>query len=166
MVAFRIEDVRTFTQKLFLGTDFELFLVKEAQVVTFNRFTIDGRIHSGFYSEEERELLGLEDFSGWKTLQPICFSLIKGKRLPESFRIDLMASGEMIDVFFQENQVGGISREQVRGLYLQIRYEEGKLYCITGTSLTVFTLDKTVEQDWDEYIGRFLKDRGIPAIRE
>ncbi len=166
MIAFRIEDIRGLTQKLFLGTEFDQFLVKEAQVVTFNRFIMDGRIHPGFYSQEEQELLGLEDFSAWKTLRPICFSLIKGKKLPESFRVDLMASRGLTDDFFRESQAGFLQREQVRGLYLQIRYEEGKLQCITGTSLAVFTLDKTFDSEWDGYVGRFLKAREIPAIKE
>lgn len=163
MVAFWVEDIKALTQKLFLGSDFDQFLVKEAQVVTFNRFTIDGHIRSGFYSEEERGLLQLEEFSSWKTLRPICFSLIKGKRLPESFRIDLMASKAQADTFFQEGQ---LDREQVRGLYLQIRYEDGKLVCITGTSLAVFTLDKTFESAWDEYVESFLKEREIAVTRK
>ena len=44
MVALRIEDMKVFTKKLFIGETFDRFLVREASIVTFNSFTIDGRV--------------------------------------------------------------------------------------------------------------------------
>ena len=55
MIALRIEDIRQFTAKLFVGETFDHFLIKEAEIVTFNVFTIDGHIRQGYYSEEELE---------------------------------------------------------------------------------------------------------------
>lgn len=166
MVAFRIEDIRILTQKLFLGTDFDDFLLKEANIVTFNSFAIDGHIRQGFYSDDELELMQIEEFSAWKMIRPICFSLIKGEKLPGGFRIDLQAAPNRIREFLQAGQRLSVSEEQIKGLYLHIRYEDGKLYCVTGTSLSFFTLDKTLDVEWDEYVGRFLKERGIAAVRE
>ena len=57
--------------------------------MTFNTFSIDGRVHKSFYSEEERAEGQIEEYSTWKTLRPFCFSLIKGKKLPERFSIIL-----------------------------------------------------------------------------
>ena len=87
MVALRIEDMKVFTKKLFIGETFDRFLVREASIVTFNSFTIDGRVRQGYYSEEELEAGKIENYSSWKTLRPFCFSLIKGSKLPESFAI-------------------------------------------------------------------------------
>ena len=87
MVALKIEDAKAFTNGLFVGNLFDAFLLREAEITTYNRFTIDGRISRGYYSEEERAEKGLEDYSFWSTIRPICFSLVKGKRLPESFRL-------------------------------------------------------------------------------
>lgn len=161
MISFQAEDIKGFTQKLFLGGEFDDFLVKEANIVTFNRFTIDGHIRHGFYSEDERETLGLGEFSAWKVLRPVCFSLIKGKRLPESFRIDLQADLKQVERFLAERQVFSVSKEQITGLYLHIRYEDGKLFCVTGTSLSFFTLDKGIEKEWDRYAGQMLRQMGI-----
>ena len=55
MVGLKIEDVKGFTSKLFVKEDFDLFLVKEVQIVTFNSFSIDGHIRKGYFSEEELE---------------------------------------------------------------------------------------------------------------
>ena len=43
MIALKIEDMKQFTASLFLGEVFDSFLLKEAEIVTFNMFTIDGR---------------------------------------------------------------------------------------------------------------------------
>ena len=60
----------------------------------------------------------------------------------------------------------GISREQVKGLYVNIRYEEEKLTCVTGTSVSVFTLDKTLDEEWDQGFKAFLKHNQIPFMEE
>ena len=49
MVALRMEDLKGFTAGLFMGELFDGWLVREAEIVTFNRFTIDGRIRQGYY---------------------------------------------------------------------------------------------------------------------
>ena len=161
MVAYQVEELKAFTQKLFLGGEFDDFLVKEVNIVTFNHITIDGRIRHGFYTEEERQALGLGEFSSWKLLRPVCFSLIKGRRLPESFRIDFQAGPERVEAFLKERQILSVSKEQITGLYLHIRYEEGKLSCVTGMSLSFFTLDKGIEKEWDQYAGMVLRGMGI-----
>ncbi len=43
----------------------------------------------------------------------------------------------------------GFDQENLPVLYLNIRYEDSTLYCVTGLSLKIFTLDKTIEQEWD-----------------
>ena len=149
MVGLKIEDVKGFTSKLFVKEDFDLFLVKEVQIVTFNSFSIDGHIRKGYFSEEELEEIGDEGFAPWKLLRPVCFGLIKGKRLPGSFHIVLQ-----------------LPASQVQGMYLNIRYEDGALYCITGLSLGFFTLDKTLEDLWDRSAEEFLRKRGIACLRE
>ena len=53
MIALKIEDLKTFTAQLFMGETFDHWLVREANIVTFNSFTIDGRIRQGYYSDEE-----------------------------------------------------------------------------------------------------------------
>ena len=160
MVAMKIEDIRQFTTKLFLREVFDLFLVREAVIVTFNTFRMDGHIRKGYYTREELEEHPVEELSAWSVLRPVCFSLIRGKKLPESFQITLQLASEDVQQFLQNNQLA-FTPEQIQGLYLNIRYEEGMLYCITGTSLQVFTLDKNLEEEWDRTAGVFLKKQEI-----
>ena len=82
MVALTIPNLRAFTTHLFLKETFDQFLLVEADIVTFNSFHIDGMINEDFYTEEEKEQLGFEPFSRWMSIRPICFSLIRGSKLP------------------------------------------------------------------------------------
>lgn len=155
-----MEELKDFTRKLFVEEVFDWWMMREAVITTFNMFTIDGRIRKGYFMEQELEEKGIGELSPWKLVRPVCFSLIKGKRLPESFRITLQLPGARVEQFLQSVQPD-FKAEQVSGLYLNIRYEEQKLYCVTGTSLNVFTLDKKIEQEWDETVKRFLREREI-----
>ena len=101
MIALKIEDLKTFTAQLFMGETFDHWLVREANIVTFNSFTIDGRIRQGYYSDEELETNRIEELSSWKTLRPFCYSLIRGRKLPESFQITLQLSPEENEKFIR-----------------------------------------------------------------
>lgn len=160
MVALKIEDAKAFTNGLFVGNLFDAFLLREAEITTYNRFTIDGRISRGYYSEEERAEKGLEDYSFWSTIRPICFSLVKGKRLPESFRLVFQLDREKTAAFIN-SRVTGIQPEQVNGLYINVHFENKELKCVSGTSLKIFTLDKILENEWDEWVKRFLKENKV-----
>ena len=161
MIACNICDIKLFTQKLFIGETFDRFLLKEAEIVTFNTFSIDGRVHKSFYSEEERAERQIEDYSSWKTLRPFCFSLIKGKKLPERFSIILKLPKAATEQFLTARKSQWLP-EQIGGLFLNIHYENQRLSCITGLSFNQFTLDKTLEREWDESIRAFLRKEELP----
>ena len=160
MIALKMEELKEFTKKLFIGETFDSFLVREASIVTFNSFSIDGKVRQGYYSDEELEADKIERFSSWKVLRPFCFSLIKGSRLPESFFIVLQLPPAGVEHFLRGKNISFPS-EQVNGLYVNIRYEEQILSCITGTSVSQFTLDKTLEREWDEAVKQFLKKQEL-----
>lgn len=165
MISLKAEDLKDFTRRLFIGGTFDGWLVREAVIVTFNTFTVDGRIRSGYYSEEEKEAGQMEELSFWKALRPFCFSLIRGKRLPESFRITLQAASEQLRGFLSDAGLG-VDAEQVGGLYLHIRYENGELRCVSGLSLRIFTLDKQIEQEWDKAVKGYFRKNRIPFTEE
>lgn len=165
MTALKIEDMKQFTSQLFVGEVFDRLLVKEASIVTFNTFTIDGAIRPGYYSQEELEEKKIEGFSTWNVIKPFCFSLIKGKRLPESFRIVLQMPGELVESFLEKNHIP-FKPEQVRGLYINIHYSGERLICVTGTSLSFFTMDKTLEDVWGQALKGLLKQHRIVFTEE
>lgn len=165
MIALKIDDVKQFTSKLFVGTTFDKFLVREVTIVTYNSFSIDGHIKQGYYTDEELEENKIEDLSSWAVLKPFCFSLIKGKKLPGSFQIVLQIAPKDVEIFLAHSQLA-IPVNQITGLYVNIRYEEGTITCVTGTSISFFTLDKSLDTEWDEAVKLFLKGDGIVFLVE
>ena len=108
---------------------------------------------------EERQI---GEYSAWETMKPVCFSLIKGKRLPGSFHIVLQLAKKQVERFLADRNLP-VREEQVSGMYLNIRYENGELYCVTGTSVNFFTLDKSLDEEWDEAVRQFFRKNGIPV---
>lgn len=165
MVALRMEDLKHFTAGLFVGDIFDSWLVREATIVTFNAFHIDGRIRQGYYSDWELEENKIEELSSWKALKPFCYSLIKGKKLPESFQITLQLPPDEVEEFLRNAQLE-FTVDQIAGLYINVRYENKVLHCVTGTSLHIFTLDKQIDYEWDEAARLYFKDRKLPFVEE
>ena len=162
MIALNILDIKQFALKLFVEEVFDHFLLKEASITTFNTFSIDGNIWQEYYSQEELEEKKIGTLSVWSAVRPFCFSLIKGKKLPTRFRIVLQMPPEKTKEFLESCSIP-FSSGEVRNLYLNIRYEENRLTCITGTWASVFTLDKTMEEQWDQEVRGFLKQQEIPC---
>ena len=105
----------------------------------------------------------IEEFSSWKTLRPFCYSLIRGRKLPESFQITLQLSPEENEKFIRRVKPD-LPADQIAALYLNISYENHAAACVTGTSLKIFMLDKQIEQEWDETVRRYFRKLQIPCV--
>ena len=104
----------------------------------------------------EKEELAESPYAPWSMLKPYCFNMIKGKRTPLSMKLVFSMPPHSIAAFLNKNDIS-INPDTVNGLYLNIRYENRQLCVITGTSLSSFTLDKSVENAWDTAVGQFIK---------
>ena len=142
--------------ELLLRETFDSFLFIEGSVTTFNKFTIDGYIHSDFYDEETPA----EPYSAWKSLREFVFSIIKGKRTPLDFHFVFSLSADAVRTLITENELD-FQPESVQGLYLNFRYDGSTLTCVTGTSLKVFTLDKSLDHAFDKWVEKFFAEHEI-----
>ena len=48
MIALKITDLRDFTNKLFIREVFDSFWLNQAEITTYNTFSIDGKLHTDF----------------------------------------------------------------------------------------------------------------------
>ncbi|MCM1182388.1 MAG: DUF5721 family protein [Roseburia sp.] len=152
MTALQIKVTKNFMNTLLLSEQFDSFLVEEAAVTTFNAFHIDGHIVGEFFDSDERSALA--PLSAWKDIRPICLQLIKGRRAPVSMRIVLQAPPALLEKIAAD-EACEVDAHLIRSLVLNIRYENGRVSCVTGSSLTTFIPDKSVDRVWDAYIRRF-----------
>jgi len=160
MLLYKIMEVKPFMAKLLTTTAFDGYILKELQLQTFTGFTISGQLNEDFFSKEE-----LEERNGimgvlWSEVRPIVFNMIKGNKTPLSFKVVFQLPPQQCRQILQALG-GSLKLEDIGGLYLNIRFEKGELSVITGAAIKSFTMDKSLEHEWDEQVGRMLKDMGI-----
>lgn len=164
MIALEIKGTKNMMNTLLLSEQFDSFLVEEAVITTFNTFHIDGHLVKDFYSSEELEEFEKNQksmiFSCWSDIRPVCFQLIKGKKTPVSFKVVLHAAPQLIEKT-AANPECGVAANLIRSLVLNIRYDNGKVTCITGSAFTTFVMDKSVERLWDAYVRQLLSSFGL-----
>ena len=162
MIALQMEYVRDFMNKLLLTPVFDDFLVSESTITTFTTFTIEGQLRREFYAPDEFPE-GMDPESSqvtWAMIRPFCLQIFKGKRLPLSFRIVLQLSAAKTAVLLEENDLN-IAPEDIFGLFLNIQYRGGTLTLTTGSSLRVFSMDRSLDQAWDRSLKEFLAASGL-----
>ena len=162
MIALPVEHIREFMNKLLLTPSFDCFMVSEASITTFATFSIDGLYHPEFFEDEQ---IGLPDPAaetqiGWDRIRPFCLSVIKGKRLPLSFHFVLQLPRKELPAFLEKNDLS-LAAEDVFGLFLNVQYRSEALTVTTGSSLRVFTGDRSLDQAWDQTVRSFLEKEGL-----
>ncbi len=160
MIALNIVDVRDFMSKMLVHGTFDKFYLCEAAVETFTSFQFGGPLHPAYYSAREQEALGSRRLTLWQELRPFAYELIRGKKLPLSFKFVFALSDENLTWLLEHHHVK-LTPADIGGLFLNIRYENKKVTCITGTSFKTFVMDKTLEQLWDATAVQFMKQNQI-----
>ncbi len=157
MLALKISDTRSFMAKLLTGDTFDSFLFSEGSLTTFTTFSIDGTWHPEYFGEEADG--GIPTLT-WKLIRPRIFDLIKGTHTPLHLRIVLKLADYNVKSLLQQAGLP-LQKEQVDGLFLNLAYSREDVTLTTGTSLKIFTLDKSLDRVWDDMVRRFLQTRGI-----
>ena len=93
-------------------------------------------------------------------MREFCFSLIKGKKTPLGFHFVFSLAPKNITRLIEQKELT-LNPSDVQGLYLNLRYDGIHLSCVTGTSFKSFTMDKTLEHEWDEMVKRFFLKKEI-----
>ena len=162
MIAVQIKDVKAFMVKLLSGDTFDSFLLEEAQIHTFNTFTIDGHRNRDFYTKEELEDSEIcpYEYSGWQEMKSICFQLIKGKKVPTFMKIILHKKPEEMYQLLEKEEAQAIAN-LLKAFVVTIKFDSNGLLLTTGTSFSTFVMDKTPDVIWDNVFRKFLTNQGI-----
>lgn len=162
MIAIKILNVKEFMNTLLRTDAFDHFLMSEGTITTYMTYILDGTINLQFFDSEEDEyaLLSQEDFIPFSFVRPHCFQMIKGKHTPSSFKFILSLSNAN-----KERTLASLSSHftasDISGMYLNLKYQDNQMMCTTGISYRIFSMDKSVEQGWDDMALRFFKNHGI-----
>lgn len=162
MIALKITNVKQFMGKLLASESFDSFLLEEASISTYNTFLIDGHQNKDFYTNEEwgdKEIRPF-DFTTWKQIRPICYSLIKGTKTPSAFKFILHLIPDYVASILKSEDTS-VTPQQVKALVLTIKYDGTALTLITGTAFHTFIMDKSVDILWDNAMKQFLDKREV-----
>ena len=157
MILLSISEVKEFMSKLLLSDTFDSFLFIEGEIVTFNTFSIFFYLQKDFF---DKDMIPERNYSLWKELREYCFSLIRGKRTPLRFKFVFGLSEPNIEKLLRQQGLS-FTPQDVQGLYLNISYDGHSLRCVTGTSMNLFTLDKSLEEAWDKMVQKFFVQKEI-----
>ena len=157
MIALALTEVKECMSKLLLSETFDPFYFIEGEITTFNTFKMDGYLKKDFY---EKDMVPERDYALWKEVREYCFSLIKGKRTPLSFKFILGLSDSNIEKLLSQQGLD-FKPQDVRGLYINLKFDGSKLQCVTGTAMNLFTMDKSLEQAWDKMVQKFFTQKEI-----
>ena len=116
-------------------------------MITSCLHSIEGKINHSFYSDEEWAELDEDEkkYTSWLVQKPYCFSLIKGSKVPSSMKIVMLLSSSATVKLLNDSEA-------------LLSYDAD---IITGTSLNIFSLDKTLDSSFDSYIRNFLIYNGL-----
>ena len=162
MLALELRNTKDFMNKFLRSEIFDHFLLQEGVVVSYVSYVIDGTITKGFYTENELEELHLTDcrFLPFGMLRPRIFDLIKGKKAPESFKFVLMLSPENLSRTIA--RIGSsYTPADISAMFINIRFQNGKITLTTGISYRIFSVDRTLEPEWDKFVRQFLSQNDI-----
>jgi hypothetical protein len=160
MKAFQLTEIKSFMNKLLLSSTFDTLLLVEATLALSCRVTIDGKTNREFFADEEKDSQPSVDYLPFSYMRPHCLDLVKGKKTPTSFKFIFTASRRQINSLISGHDVS-IDPDDITGLILNIRFEQGKLLLTTAVSYRTFLPDKSMDEIWDHSVAQFLTKNEI-----
>ena len=160
MVAYKVLDVRGCMNELLCKETFDFFLLQEMTINTFASFSIDGHRIDEYFTDEETAKLDIDDaLMPYEYFREYCFDIIKGKKTPLSFQIILSLPTRIIGQIIEAAELNFQAKEV--NLVAIFRFNDAGLIVTTGTSFREFTMDKSLERQFDEWFYNFLTAAGI-----
>ena len=123
MIALHMLEVRDCMSKLLLSDIFDAFLFIEGDITTFNTFHLDGYLKKDFFDTRRSPSPASlpREYSLWKEVRTLCYTIIKGKKTPLGFKFVFCLSGENTSRLLVQEGLS-FSPEDVRGLYLNLSF--------------------------------------------
>lgn len=150
MKVFKItnSNIKHFMNKLLKENTFDLFETRGVEIRSFTKFEISGVI----YNENKEEVIK-NNFCKWDTLKTYVFNIIKGNKRPKSIKIIFSIPDDDVSTIHQN----------ASALFLNILFESDEVTLTTATSQKNFSLEKSVDSVWNDYVTNFLSQNQIFA---
>jgi hypothetical protein len=145
------DDIKIFMNKLLKDDTFNGFELRSCEIKKNIVITMDGRINKDWYDEDVEN-----DYAPWMEIRHYIFDIIKGKRTPNYIKMILSLKKSAAEKI----------HNNAKACFLNILFEEGKVAVVTGTAQKEFSLDKSVDEAWEDSVKKFFKKMKIVQHRE
>ncbi|MCR5368801.1 DUF5721 family protein [Eubacterium sp.] len=149
MISENIENVKGLVSRLLSDEIFANMLLYSLEVKNAYLTEVSGKMNKEFFDSSEEA--GAEEYIRWSDVRELFFQSIKGSRLPLKFKIVLLADSLLIEKIGEAAEIQNASGN-IASLGVNIYYDRNGLSITSGTSLKLFTMDKSVEKCWDEWV--------------
>ncbi len=162
MRSIEILDIKLFMQLLFQSDILADYELVSAEIRTDMTYSLDGHIHPDFFTNEETEELLLSNLTylPWRIAKDKVFTLIKGKKTPSMLKLVLKTSNEKTSSILSATN-SSLNVTDIDGMYLNILFQNHQLTVVCGVSYKIFTMDKTLENEFCEQILSLFKANQI-----
>ncbi|MCR4955495.1 MAG: DUF5721 family protein [Lachnospiraceae bacterium] len=141
MIALQFEEIKPFMNKLLADTMFHNFILSGATIVNGVSYTVEG--HTVF-----------------SKVQPVLFSMVKGSETPSYMKMVFSLSPENIKSTLASIH-SELLPEEIGGMFINITFQDGKLFATTGVSYAIFTKDHALEGEWDRLVKLFFTKNNL-----
>lgn len=165
MISLKLTDTKAFMSHLLVKNTFDSLLLYKAELSMSYSFTLDGSVNKSFYSEDELNGLEHKEYTQWSTIKSFCYSFIKGSKVPTGMKVIFIMSDDVTSQILKDSG-SSLKNEDVEGLFINVNYKDDAVSIVTGTSFKEFSLDKSVDKAFDNYVRQLLEQHEIPYVEE
>lgn len=158
MKTIEVKNVSRVTYMMFGEDAFDGLLLVKGDINVLVNYSIDGRINRAFLDEEDKKDFRYQnEYAYWGDIRKFCYDIIKGKNIPVGLDFVFKLSKENTKAFIQSNSLTGVSETDIDGLFINIKFENGKLTSVSTISCAGSDAnDKRAEEAWDSEIEKFI----------
>ena len=172
VIALYINETRPFMAALLTNDTFDSYLLREATITTFCTYTLDGSWQKAYFADPadtaepsggstaSDEAPQSPPYAPWELLRPHVFDLIKGRHTPLAMRFVFQSPADLTASLLEEAGLGALT-DTVYGLYLNLKFDEGRILITTGSAQKAFPPNLLIDHAWDEAVSRFLTEHGL-----
>lgn len=146
MLALTMEEpnVRIFMNRLLREEIFDSLEVRSVEICAMTRVDISG------------ELIGESEaraFAKWAQIKPLVTTIIKNHQMPRQMKI----------IFSCDEETAASIHENASALFINMVYENGSITITAATSQKQFSMEKSLDEKWGEYVNFLFESNGVPV---
>jgi len=151
-------DVKVFMGSLLMSDKFDFLEIRGVDITTFTHFNISGQKvmpalpetnveNKDSNSDNNIETKIKASYCKWAEIRPLVHSIIKGGGRPSHMKI----------IFSMEPEQALKLHDNGAAMYLNVTYNGEEVFFTSATAQRGFSLDKSLDHVWEDYLFSFFK---------